>query len=208
MYKHILWDFDGTLFDTYPALARALHQALEIHGVSADVQEIYGRMRVTVGAALSYYEKEYALPPEYRETYRALRDQWEEKLAAPYPGIPELLRELKAAGRGNYIFTHRGASLHGLLEKHGLADCFRECVTSENGFPIKPDPAGIAYLMEKYAMNPEESIMIGDRALDVQAGLNAGIAGLAYLDGTGPAFQCPGMLLARSVAEIREILLK
>ena len=64
------------------------------------------------------------------------------------------------------------------------------------------------HLMEKYAMNPEESIMIGDRALDVQAGLNAGIAGLAYLDGTGPAFQCPGMLLARSVGELREILLK
>ena len=42
MYKHILWDFDGTLFDTYPALARALHQALEIHGVSADVQEYMG----------------------------------------------------------------------------------------------------------------------------------------------------------------------
>ena len=208
MYKNILWDFDGTLFDTYPALARALQEALKLHGVFVDYREVYDRMRVTVGAALSYYEKEYALPAEYRETYRTLRSPWEERLAVPYPGIPELLRELQAAGRESYIFTHRGASLHGLLERHGLADCFRECVTSENGFPIKPDPAGIQYLMEKYAMDPRESIMIGDRALDVQAGLNAGIAGLAYQDGTGPAFQCPGMQLARSVEEMRRILLK
>jgi phosphoglycolate phosphatase-like HAD superfamily hydrolase len=37
MYKNIIWDFDGTLFDSYPAIAGAFLSALLDHGTTGDL---------------------------------------------------------------------------------------------------------------------------------------------------------------------------
>jgi len=40
MYKNIIWDFDGTLFDSYPAIAGAFLSALLDHGTTGDLLKI------------------------------------------------------------------------------------------------------------------------------------------------------------------------
>ena len=38
MLKHVIWDFDGTLFDTYPFFMSALSRALKLRGIAADAR--------------------------------------------------------------------------------------------------------------------------------------------------------------------------
>ena len=77
--------------------------------------------------------------------------------------------------------THRTVkSTKELLEREGLLELVEEIVGTENNFPRKPDPAALNYLVEKYQMNPEKTVMIGDRTMDVNAGKNAGIQTIFY----------------------------
>ncbi|HGF7826226.1 TPA: HAD hydrolase-like protein, partial [Enterococcus faecium] len=43
--KNYIWDFDGTLFDTYPAMVDGAWQALKDFGISMDKKEIYFKMK-------------------------------------------------------------------------------------------------------------------------------------------------------------------
>ena len=92
-------------------------------------------------------------------------------------GIDKTLRSLAKAGCRHYLVTHRDHSALDAINAKNLLHLFTGCVIREDGFPRKPDPACLRYLMKKYKVNPEQACMIGDRPLDVQAGRNAGIMG-------------------------------
>lgn len=57
MYKHIIWDFDGTLFDTYPVMAKIFKEVLKEHEVEEPLEEIMKQLKVSASSALKYYEK-------------------------------------------------------------------------------------------------------------------------------------------------------
>ena len=96
--------------------------------------------------------------------------------APPMPGVAQVLRTICAGGRHNYIFTHRRVSeTSAYLQKNDLDGCFREIVAPENGFAGKPAPDAVLYLMQKYHMAPAETVMVGDREIDLGSGRNAGV---------------------------------
>jgi len=103
-----------------------------------------------------------------------------------------MLEEICRRGGKNYVYTHRGASAREVIALNGMEHLFADYVTSENGFPSKPAPNALQYLMEKHGLKKDECIMIGDRGIDVESGLNAGMNGaLIDLDGMHPADQAP-----------------
>ncbi len=176
MYKHIIWDFDGTLFDTYPVMSVAFQKTLEGVGIAEPLEEILQHMKLSISDTIKYYEKKYQIDQEFIEKYKKLRKEMETDLCKTYPGIQELCSYISTSGRYNYIFTHRGVTTAKHLKAHGLDKYFTECITSQQDFERKPSPDAIYYLIDKYHMNPKEAIMIGDRELDILSGKNAGIA--------------------------------
>ena len=48
-YENFIWDFDGTLFDSYPHTAQALALALKDSGREIDIKEAEKLLRITVG---------------------------------------------------------------------------------------------------------------------------------------------------------------
>lgn len=205
MYRNVIWDFDGTLFDTYPAMAGALRETLACHGYETSYEEVYALMKQSVPVAFDYYSKRMDWSVEIENEYAARRKAMEAEACLPYKGAAELLRDIAEAGGRNYIFTHRGSTLWPMLDRRGLRGLFVECVTSENGFARKPAPDGINYLMRKYDMDPAQTVMVGDRELDIQSGINAGIDTCAYCDGSGADINGAGAV-ARNMDEIRRIV--
>ena len=60
--KHLIWDFDGTLYDTYSQITGALLQALDdYHCRGVSPQEAYGLLKVSVYHACCVYAERYAL---------------------------------------------------------------------------------------------------------------------------------------------------
>lgn len=171
MYRHVIWDFDGTLFDTYPVMATVLQEMLRGQGQNVAIESILEAMKISAKTA---YEK-YGLDADTISRFKEQKAQTELKAALPFSGIPQLCRSIQTHDGHNYILTHRGASTFKLLQANGLTGVFRDVVTAERGFARKPDPAAIQYLMKHYQMEPAETIMIGDRELDVLSGQQAGI---------------------------------
>ncbi len=55
MIENLIWDFDGSLFNTYPAMVRLFRKALAIHGYDASEDEILSLMKETLGKAVDFY---------------------------------------------------------------------------------------------------------------------------------------------------------
>ncbi|QDP40120.1 HAD-IA family hydrolase [Radiobacillus deserti] len=176
MYKHIIWDFDGTLFDTYPVMAKTFKELLEERGIDEPIVDIVKQMKVSMSSAINYYEKKYQIDEDFVNTYKSQRKGVELELSKPFEGIEEICKYIHTTNRRNYLYTHRGESSIELLKMYGLYDYFSDFITSQNDFERKPSPEAIRYLMQKFKMDEAEALMIGDRDLDLLAGKNAGIS--------------------------------
>lgn len=206
MYRHVIWDFDGTLFDTYPSMTKAMQLALEMRGITEDAGDIYAQLKITTGHARRYFREKHSLGEDFDIDFARIRREIEVELCFPYPGVVKLLEDIVAAGGHNYICTHRDASTWKMLDRQNVRRLFRDCVTAEDGFALKPAPDSVNHLMEKYGMDRSETVMVGDRELDVKAGQNAGVCGCAYSDGTGSPIPCADVT-AKDMDELRRILL-
>lgn len=175
MFKHIIWDFDGTLFNSYPAMGGAFKVLLKEHGIEESLEEILKYMKVSMGTAIEYYKNNYHIDSTFLDEYDLKRSAIEKELCRPYQGIPEVCKSIHDSGKKSYLYTHRGESAITFLKKYSLYDYFADFITSTNGFERKPSPEAINYLVEKHNMLKDEAIMIGDRELDILSAKNAGI---------------------------------
>ena len=115
-----------------------------------------------------------ALVEGYEHHHRRANEQLR---AEPMEGIREVLEAIRSSGRHSYIFSHRKPEETALyLEKYGLSSYFRDIIgPGSEGFAEKPAPDSVLYLMEKYGMEPEQTLMVGDRDCDLGSARNAGI---------------------------------
>lgn len=178
-YKHLIYDFDGTLSDTYPCFTESVLQLLKDHGLSDTYESVYAKLKVSVGYALKCYdfgESAEAL----RQQFHVVHNELAPKMQALYPEAEEILRYAMAQGHKNYLYTHSGKIVKLLLEKWGIADCFEDIIDSTMKFPTKPAPDALNYLCEKHSLDKKDCIMIGDRDIDTNCGRNAGMKGCLF----------------------------
>lgn len=177
MLRNIIWDVDGTLFDTYPAIAQSFRAALNDRGQDAPLEQITGLARKSLGhcvAALAgdHHLKEADLGQAFAAHYnRVLPEQ-----QPPFPGVTDLCEYICSMGGKNVIVTHRGqAGAAELLAAHHMAHYFSGCLSRDDGYPKKPDPAAFEAMLTMYCLNREETLAVGDRAIDILAGQAAGL---------------------------------
>lgn len=183
-----IWDFDGTLMDTYPTIASHLRLALQDFGHDATYQEIMAQMMDTIPAAVRYFSELYQLP-ELKARYDLYHADEADAPADLFPQVKEVLQRIRELGGINCIFTHRGASIYGKLERAGILEEFGGIVTAADPqFAAKPAPDSVLYLMEKYGGAPETTVMIGDRECDLGSGRNAGCRTLHLLTPAAPEY--------------------
>jgi len=180
MFTDILWDFDGTLFDTYPGIVDTMLRALSDEGIREDYGEVMARMRESVSGALEHYRKRYYLGDHFLtryDRYHRSMDRWGVDL---FPYAAEALKAIHRSGRRNYLYTHRGHSALDYLTERDLIEYFTDYITHEEGFPTKPSPDAILHLIGKHKIDKGKAIMIGDREIDILAAKNAGIRGCFF----------------------------
>jgi phosphoglycolate phosphatase-like HAD superfamily hydrolase len=54
-YKDVIWDFDGTLFNTYQGMTTALKRALKEFNIDENEKEISAKLEASVDEAMQYY---------------------------------------------------------------------------------------------------------------------------------------------------------
>ena len=179
-YKHLIYDFDGTLSDTYPCFTEAVLQLLKAHGLSDSYESVYANLKVSVGHAIKCYDFGDIEHAALRKEFHKYHDELAVEIQNLYPEAEEILRYAMAQGHKNYLYTHSGRIVKILLEKWGIADCFEDIIDSTMKFPTKPAPDALNYLCEKHGLDKSECIMIGDRDIDTDCGRNAGMKGCLF----------------------------
>lgn len=179
--REFLWDLDGTLLDTYPAMVQAFQQAVAELGGTITAEATYRLMRQQ---SVGYAEKTIAAQNSWDwQVLRAGYQRWEPQLQqapAAFTGAKAVLAKVVAVGGHNYLMTHRDESAQTYLVQAGLDHYFTDAVTADQPFPRKPDPAALNYLLDKHHVDRQQAVMVGDRNLDIEAGHNAGIAGYLF----------------------------
>jgi HAD superfamily hydrolase (TIGR01549 family) len=176
-FGNVIWDFDGTLFDTYPEITRAFVDVLKKdYGVEYDYEKAFILAKKSIGLCIETLADEFNIDREefsekYKERYfgeLTFKDE-------PFEGVKEVL-EYVSKGGGNFLITHRGfESLNEFLTRNDFNKYFIEIVSADENFPLKPDPASFNYIIDKYKLKKEETLGVGDRILDIEAANSAGI---------------------------------
>jgi len=158
---NILWDFDGTLFDTYPAYSSIFSRVM---GGESDEKEIYETLKVSFSHAIHFYN----LSENQLREIAALENNLSPNDIQPFEKVEEVL---KFADK-NVIMTHKDRKgVMSILEHYGWEKYFNEIVTIDDGFPRKPNSAAYQYLHEKHHID----LAIGDRELDLIPAKELGI---------------------------------
>ena len=170
---HLIWDFDGTLYDSYPQMAAQLTLALAEFGAVESQQAVYALIKRTMYHGMATLAQRHALDvTALSAAFRRL--QGEHPVFPPMAGLAACLADTAALGCRHYLFTHRDRTALAQLDADGLAHWFTDAVTRESGFADKPSPQAIVSLMDRHSFLPPQTVMIGDRDIDIQSGSAAG----------------------------------
>ena len=182
--RHIIWDFDGTLFDTYPAIAHAFRLAIRDLGGDMPEPELLRMAKASLD--LDHYISMIISrcgigEKELLETFRKRQALLSPENDKPFPGARDLCIHILQKGGMNFLSTHRGKqSAFNLLDQHGMRNLFTTCLFTEDGFQRKPHPEMFNIIIERNNLNRDEVLVIGDRELDIQAGKAAGTLTCLY----------------------------
>lgn len=172
--KLFIWDFDGTLADTYPKSVGNMQRALRDFGYDASYVEIMEQMLDNIGVAVRYFTEKFQIP-ELPDRFDFYNQESRGEPVTLFEDVVDVLRRVQDLGGVNLIFTNRNESIFPMLEQAGIANEFAEVVTAIHpNFAWKPAPDAILYLMEKFGGTVENTVMIGDRVCDLGSAWNAG----------------------------------
>jgi phosphoglycolate phosphatase-like HAD superfamily hydrolase len=187
MLKNIIWDLDGTLFDTYPAIARAFRLAINDLGGDSPLDQIESLAKGSMDACIQALAAEHGLSADqvaagFSAHYAAMKVDDE----PPFEGVVRVCKHVLRIGGKNVIVTHRSrGGTERLLAGNNMQQYFAGWLTADDGYPRKPDPAAFSAAMQLHHLKREETLAVGDRDLDVQAGRAAGLFTVRF--GTAPA---------------------
>ncbi|NQT90951.1 MAG: HAD family hydrolase [Candidatus Omnitrophica bacterium] len=95
----------------------------------------------------------------------------------PFDGVEDTLRQILSLDKKHMVvFSNRGGnSARKILDLLRLSGYFKEVIGDKDGFELKPDPKTIGHWLDKFSVPKDEALMIGDSAVDIEAGKAAGI---------------------------------
>ena len=171
----VLFDFDGTLMDTNNVILKSWqHTFRTVEGKErpeAEILETFGEpLYITMAKVLPQIPVEKGA-----EIYRSYHYDNFTELIEIFPGILDLLEELRARGYKTGIVTSRLAHTTKIgLQKYDMEQYFDVVITCDDTDKFKPDPEPVNVAMARLGSKPEETIMVGDSKYDIQSARSAG----------------------------------
>ena len=212
-YPLVVFDWDGTLFDSAGSIVRSLQAAVaEMGGAppsADDARYVIGldlqRALQTVAPDVPAHRMPL-LTQAFREQYRKRQHD-----ITLFDGVHEMLGALK--DRGHLLAVATGKSRRGLdeaLDTAGLRHLFDATRTADQTAG-KPDPLMLHELMDELGVAPPQTLMVGDTSHDLLMAHNAACAAVAVTYG---AHDASGLLVLRplhvapSIAGLQQWLLQ
>ena len=177
MYKYILFDFDGTVFDTVEGITKSARYAINKFGLDDSLEflrqfagppltdkfmEVYGFTREQAEQAVAYFRERYVPIGLYE--------------CGIFPGVKDMLKELKAAGFVLGIATSKPQHLaEKLLAGEGMTELFDAICGSGVSANDDSKASVLRRAMEQMGADKTSSVLVGDTKYDVLGAKACGI---------------------------------
>jgi len=188
--KTIIFDFDGTLGDTQAVVIMSFKETVvkagypeptdaecaRIIGLAIDdcFKTMLGCDDMEAGRLSDIYKNDVF--PKNIQSFKV----------KPFPGVIEILRQLKEKGFTIAIATSRGKeSAEELIPLSGVGQYVSLIVTPQDVEKGKPAPDTALKILEECYANPEETFVVGDAPFDILMGKNACCKTCAVTYGNG-----------------------
>jgi len=179
--EYVLFDWDGTLLDSFQADANA-----------------YMYMFGALGMRWSIAELKRHYSPNWHHVYRAARlpgDKWEEadrlwrlfyRKQQPrlQPGARDVLRKLDQRFKLALVSSGSRSRVRRQLREHNVSAMFLTKICSEDAPRRKPHPAPLRMALDQLRALPQTSVYIGDAPEDIQMAHRAGVRAIGVLGGS------------------------
>lgn len=171
----VVFDADGTLFNSFELIYEAYQHIAETHGYAApDIAAVREQLRFA--RPLHEILREFfptANISELLETNNTFFVSNALKIEG-YEGLHDLLARLSAQDIALAILTGDTSKINDLLAIHGVDHYFTSVVHSERVINHKPHPEGFLLAAKECGVRPTSAVMVGDSPNDIEAGKQAG----------------------------------
>ena len=188
VYDTLLFDLDGTVTDSAPGVMNSFHYALSKFGIEP---ESHDELKKVVGPPLRYSFRDYGVTdeqfPRVFEAYLSYylpRGIYENSV---FPGMEELFRRLRAAGKRLVIASSkRQDGVDTVMNYFGLARYFDFLGGSDESVGRVTKADTIRYIIDTLPITDiSAAILVGDRKYDVEGALPFGLKTVGVLHGYG-----------------------
>lgn len=186
-YKTYIFDLDGTLLDTLNDLHASCNYALRTHGMPERSLE---EVRQFVGNGVKKL-MERAIPdglenPLFEETLQTFRHHYllhNLDTTLPYPGIMEMLQQLKTQGKRIAVVSNKFYAATQDLCKHFFGDTIQVAIGEREDIKKKPAPDTVLEALRQLQVTRQDAVYVGDSEVDVETARNSGIPCISVLWG-------------------------
>lgn len=186
-YKTYIFDLDGTLLDTLNDLHASCNYALRTHGMPERSLE---EVRQFVGNGVKKL-MERAIPdglenPLFEETLQTFRQHYLLHIldtTLPYPGIMDMLQQLKAQGKRIAVVSNKFYAATQDLCKHFFGDTIQVAIGEREDIKKKPAPDTVLEALRQLQVTRQDAVYVGDSEVDIETARNSGIPCISVLWG-------------------------
>lgn len=186
-YDTYIFDLDGTLLNTLGDLAASVNHALRSFGmeergidfIRMSVGNGVGNLimrSVPGGTAAETADKVLAV---FKEHYTAHGQE----LTAPYPGIVDMLRRLKASGARTAVVSNKFDAATKRLCAHYFGGMIDVAIGESEGIRRKPAPDTVEEAMRQLRASRENAVYVGDSDVDIATARNSRLPCISVLWG-------------------------
>ena len=186
-YKTYIFDLDGTLLSTLADLAASTNYALRTHHMP---ERSLDEVRRFVGNGVKKL-MERAIPdglnnPLFEETFATFRQHYMQHnldTTQPYPGIMQLLEQLKAEGKNIAVVSNKFYAATRELCRHFFSDLVPVAIGERDDIRKKPAPDTVIEALRELGVDKEGAVYIGDSDVDIMTAKNSGMPCVSVLWG-------------------------
>ena len=181
MIKLCIFDLDGTLTNTLPAISHFGNSALKENGFPEIVMERYKKL-VGDGRDLLIHRMLSESGNDNEENFVKVVKSYDAAYeadplynTAPYNGIPELLADLRKQGIELAVLSNKPDNVVQDVVRLFFGETFSYVLGHLPPNEIKPNPNTALMICDKFGVSPKETAFIGDTNVDIKTGKNAGM---------------------------------
>lgn len=186
-YKTYIFDLDGTLLSTLADLAASTNYALRTHHMP---ERSLDEVRRFVGNGVKKL-MERAIPdglnnPLFEETFATFRQHYMQHnldTTQPYPGIMQLLEQLKGEGKNIAVVSNKFYAATRELCRHFFGDLVPVAIGEREDIRKKPAPDTVIEALRELGVDKEGAVYIGDSDVDIMTAKNSGMPCVSVLWG-------------------------